>query len=237
MAHFLKSARQSMVSCRRNRPIAQDFLQALHEHQLSLRSLIPHLDPPVPSFKSKTPLSIKLIEDEPAPRFPNPTTALHGSTTKHAMSYIPQHFPVFPSYHTYKWTPQFTVRDKDPRKIRERATEEGRLGEEALRRLMGGGSGDTGIMAKKQVRDVKDLRARRDDLWKETIFAMSQTSEEESRGDLDRPIPGYSELKAGISRDIMLGKGWLGSTVNADRKYWRKSARVGTSSAEHSNGQ
>ena len=94
---------------------------------------------------------------------------------------------------------------------------------------MGGGSGDAAIMARKQVRDAKNLRAKRDDLWKETMSAISQTSEKGFGDGLEAPIPVYPKVEAGMSRHFMLGKGLLSSTVNADRKYWRKGVSVRTS--------
>jgi len=51
-------------------------------------------------------------------------------------SYIPTHLPPFPSRHTYQSTPMFSERPTDPRLIRERATAEARLAEEALRKLL-----------------------------------------------------------------------------------------------------
>ena len=45
--------------------------------------------------------------------------------------------PPLPSAHTYKDTAVFPQRETDTRRIRELATEEGKLGEQALRRLAG----------------------------------------------------------------------------------------------------
>jgi hypothetical protein len=64
---------------------------------------------------------------------------LNGESEKRTKSYIPRQFPSFPSKHTYKSTDVKTERETDPRKIREKATEEARHGEEALRRLVKAG--------------------------------------------------------------------------------------------------
>jgi hypothetical protein len=75
--------------------------------------------------------------EEPDPKvdFPFLGPDLSGTAHRGALSYIPKHFPTFPSRHTYRETDVFTRREIDPRKVREQATEEGRLGEEALRKL------------------------------------------------------------------------------------------------------
>lgn len=53
---------------------------------------------------------------------------------------VEAHHPPFPSRHTYLATPVFTQRPTDPRLIRERATEEARLAEGALRKFLAVGA-------------------------------------------------------------------------------------------------
>ena len=63
---------------------------------------------------------------------------LGGATDKQRRSWIPRHFPSFPPPHTYKQTSiPLSSREMDPRKVREKATEEGVLAERALRKLVG----------------------------------------------------------------------------------------------------
>lgn len=62
--------------------------------------------------------------------------SLSGAEERAQAKHIPPHFPQFPSLHTYRHTPVYPERELDVRKIRERATEDGRHGEEALRKLV-----------------------------------------------------------------------------------------------------
>ncbi|ORX99782.1 hypothetical protein K493DRAFT_108081 [Basidiobolus meristosporus CBS 931.73] len=50
--------------------------------------------------------------------------------------YIPNHMPPFPSTHTFKQTPVFPQRPEDPNKLRELNTEQTRLVEGNLKRLL-----------------------------------------------------------------------------------------------------
>lgn len=57
--------------------------------------------------------------------------------TKRRANFIPSWMPSFPPDHTFMSTPQYPRRVVDPRDLRERIVEEGRLAEMALRRLTG----------------------------------------------------------------------------------------------------
>ena len=221
MAHYLADVRQSMLSCRRTIPIPQDFLQSLHTHQLSLRSLIPHLDPPIPPERSQFSLQSKALqEDEQQPQSLRPI--LNGGLEETAKGYVPKHFPHFPSKHTYKATAEYPDREFDPRKVRERATEEGRLGEEALRRLVSTGSGYL-AHAPEQKEGLKSTRAKRNQMFLETMAAVSEKTSDamEIDGGLDL---GKGKQKEGDKTGFVIGSGRLSSAVNAEKKYWRKPA-------------
>ncbi|GBF64259.1 hypothetical protein TMEN_6948 [Trichophyton mentagrophytes] len=126
-------------------------------------------------------------------------------------SYIPKNFPRFPSKHTYQETPVFaTKRETNPEKIRERATEEGRLGEEALRKLTraareGQGSG-------RAHRD-KSLWGRKnesmDSMFDKTLKALAKSTSASKQAD----------------GSVVLD---LGPIVNSNRVYWRKSSAPAT---------
>lgn len=223
MAHYLADVRQSMLSSRRTGPIPQDFLQALHTHQLSLRSLVPHLDPPVLPSLSQFPLESEFVQDDEQQhlRFLGPI--LNGAPGGHARSYIPKHFPDFPSKHTYKATAEFPDREQDPKKVRERATEEGRLGEEALRRLVGAASNRPAHEAQ-QRQGMKSMRVRRDQLFLETMQAVTAGAPDSQ--DVDS---GYGSFEKGKQKEgevtgAAFGNGRLSSAVNSEKRYWRKPA-------------
>lgn len=222
MAHFLAKVRQSMLSCRRTQAVPHDYLQSLRAHHLTLRCLLPHLDPPVSPSKSMPPVTFK-----PAPRgkemndVPFLGPLLNGISEPLSISYIPRHFPPIPSKHTYKATPKFTDREQDPKTIRERATKEGRLGEEALRRLVGLGSATDSVVTLPLRSRTKDSRRRRDELWKETMAAVTARTGV-GTGDYDiTHDPGDTDSGGSHTRGDV-GKAILGSIVNADRIYWRK---------------
>lgn len=224
MLHFLASVRQSMLSSRRTQPIPQDFLHALDAHHLTLRSLIPHLDPPVPPSKSQ----ISLIA-EPAHNVEDHkhdqliANLLNGPSRGSSTSYIPQHFPALPSRHTYKFEEIFTTRETDPQKVRERATEEGRLGEEALRKLVGVRAESVTIETGQRLSRKPTIREQTRALWKQTMEAVTSDDRENISFQSSQPDLGLMELDVPGSSSKSRPE-YLSSAVNSDRIYWRKGA-------------
>lgn len=224
MAHYLTDVRQSMLSSRRGQAIPQDFLQALHTHQLSLRSLMPHLDPPISPKKSQYPLQNDDHAEDDWPKDLDVLGPLLNDGVSEAMTkFIPKHFPLLPSMHTYQATAEFPVREQDPRRIREQATEEGRLGEEALRKLVGNASAHSATRIVERGKKLSP-RERRNKLWLETMEAVVQA---------DVPMQdsgiGLSLIEEKEQRDVVPMKlalyGNVGSAVNAEKRYWRKPAK------------
>lgn len=139
MTGFLANVRRSMTSARRTEPLPHDWIFALSQGGIRGSSLLePHLDTgEVPS---------QLLQpyfDPPEPGSPPPVNLegllgpeLSGKSEKESKAYIPKHFPPFPSKHTYKSTAVFPKREVDPRRIREKAAEEGIEAEKSLRKLM-----------------------------------------------------------------------------------------------------
>ena len=220
MAHYLAGVRQSMLACRRTQPLPQDFLQALHTHQLSLRSLLPHLDPPVPPSQSQFSLGSAPVETDEQQQLKFLGPLLNGTQEQKVKKFVPKHFPDLPSTHTYKATPEFPQRERDPRKVRERATEEGRLGEEALRRLVGAGSRHSAHVLQ-QRRDNQSLRAKRAQMWMETMQAVEAGAFNEMDID-DGSFTGEGQQKGDAPDSSLSGDSRLSSVVNAEKRYWRK---------------
>ncbi|KAL8805037.1 MAG: hypothetical protein Q9223_005436 [Gallowayella weberi] len=223
MHDFLADVRQSMLSCRRITSIPPDFLQALHTHQLSLRALVAHLDPPVPRRKRRTALSYEPQQEEQHYNHDFLGATLNGGADERSRSYVPRHFPSLPSKHTYQATAEYPSREEDPRKIRERATEEGRLGEEALRRLVSAKSIDRPFAGRVGQRG-KSTRAIRDDMWKETMQAVSSVHMAEQSKIHDIMDTDDSGLGSALLGRPSSDYERLSSAVNADTKYWRKPA-------------
>ena len=208
MSHFLTAARQSMLSARRVQPLPHDFLSALNAHNLTLSSLLPHLNPPVSGAKAQPPLLV-----EPPPQHDKSLELeLIGNMLQEPSSnktYIPAGLPALPSRHTYKAEPVYSRRDIAPKEVRERATEEGRLGEEALRRLVGSQfRAQNHLEATKKDRTTT-VRQRGRELWKQTMAASL-------RGDVPKGADAV-DIEAPTSEfdDYSI-------RVNADSIYWRK---------------
>lgn len=210
-----------MLGSRRVQPTPADFLQSLHTHQLLLMSLLPHLHPPVTADKSLVALLPETTEPEPE----DPQTSdliLDSALNTEARSYIPSHFPPFPSQHTYKATPNLPSVERDPRKVRELAAQDARLGEAALRKLMGARSDMNLSTTAHTGNSVKNLRARRDDVWKEamqTVTPAPSIGLEDS--DSMQGLEGHGGYSAS-NRSAVNSSGYLSTSVNAGKQYWRR---------------
>ena len=222
MAHYLADVRQSMLSCRRTQTIPQDFLQSLHTHQLSLRSLVLHLDPPVSPTRTQFSLQMDTTQQEDDERHLQFLgQLLDPDPHEKGRTYVPQHFPELPSKHTYKATPEYPEHERDPRKVREKATEEGRLGEEALRRLVGAGASNP-AKESGQGGSTQSVRATRNQLWMETMQAVTRATSDGEDFDMEGGT-GKGQQKEGDPPPVSLfGYGHLESAVNAERRYWRQ---------------
>ena len=215
-----------MLASRRIQPIPQDFQAGLASHQLSLRSLLNHLDPPVPPEKCQPSLDVEMTDnaqDDPKQlRLIN--IMLNGPSLKPRLGYVPRNLPALPSQHTYKAESVFNQREHDPKKVRELATEEGRLGEEALRRLVGMASSSQSATQSTQTSNQNSImrtRAHSSEVWRETMEAMTMRQQQNlgSRAGSQGPEGGGLALR-GTPFDLK----HVGPPVNADRVYWRKNA-------------
>ncbi|KAI9823163.1 MAG: hypothetical protein M1832_002606 [Thelocarpon impressellum] len=207
MTHFTASITQSMHSSRRTHPTPQDFDHALHREGLNYSDLTPHLKPSVSPSVALPPLPLPSREEPERPSLSALEPSLSGTFDR---TFVPPHLPRLPGKHTYKSTAEFSEREKDPRRLRERATEEGRLGEEALRRLLAAGSSWTRGFAGKGNAPQNARQKRTEEMWEQTLQAMTETA---GGGvleiDLDDKKRGWADA----------GPGGL---VNAERAFWRK---------------
>ncbi|KAF8539372.1 transcription factor TFIID complex subunit 8 C-term-domain-containing protein [Trichophaea hybrida] len=119
---------------RRTKPTVLDFEEMLRQNHIGLHGLEDELKR-IPSI---TP-SVPLPPPSPPPPSPPDLTKLLGEELGGSQDQryrIYEHLPPFPSRHTYQETPVFSERPTDPRLIREKATAESRLAEQALRKLL-----------------------------------------------------------------------------------------------------
>lgn len=223
MRSLMADMRKSMLSSRRTQATAQDFLQTLHTHQLSLRALLPHLRPPISvrSARVTLPHELPVKDEQYSHQFLGARS--NGALLEKSKPYIPRNFPVLPSKHTYKATAEYPVREEDARKVREQATGEGRLGEEALRRLVSARAVDRPPSVPTG-RRVKSVREKRDEMWKETMQAMSSihaSGKSHMSDSMELDETGQRNDLSDASRSEY---DRVSSAVNADKRYWRKPA-------------
>ena len=226
---FTSHVRQSMLASRRVQPIPQDFELALDKHRLSADELSPYLK----ASHTVEPIPTTLLPSPPPEEdsfksvsFLGPQ--LSGEDDRARSAHIPEHFPQFPSKHTYRHTPVFTERDVDPRRIRERATEDGRYGEEALRKLARAAFqdnqlGSTGRDKKLWGRRVESM----DSMFEKTVKAVAKMSQKNTT------VAGTAapmEIDSGAGPDVEVkpsrGKVSLNvelpPIVNCERDFWRR---------------
>ncbi|USP78492.1 hypothetical protein yc1106_05766 [Curvularia clavata] len=235
MSHFLSQVRKSMSSARRTETVAHDWIYALassglhgsgplEQHfdtgEVPPSLLQPYFAPPVPP-EAPPPDTESLLGPE-----------LSGKADKETRSYIPKHFPAFPSKHTYIATPVFTNREHDPRKIREKATEEGISAEQSLRKLMAAqkaGVQKQNVGKRKRSKRMKESdklwQAAMTDLLDEELQREKDEERRQAQMDLDDE-DGWNtshdapQRQPPADRNVNLEEG---VHVNYDRKYWRKS--------------
>ncbi|OJD34131.1 bromodomain associated protein [Diplodia corticola] len=213
--------RVSMEHARRTTATPSDFARALAHTGYTASDLEPQLALPLPAAIALPPVPDAPPAEEPPPRLEAVLGAeLSGAADKNARAYIPTHLPAFPSKHTWQATPVYSSRETDPRKIRERATQEGILAEQALRKLMAAnrtGSSrrrgkDTGVAGDKR-RSPPASKQMWEDAMREII-----REDEMKRGDVI--MGGMDDEQSGDkTNDFVVDTGLL---VNYDKKYWRK---------------
>ena len=240
MAHFLSHVRQTMLACRRSRTTPEDFLQALHLNNLSLRALLPHLDPPVPASQSQRRLDIDDVEGSESTIFASSSRILFRAQAEEQRApYIPSHMPALPSKHSYRETIELPTRERDSRKIRERATEEGRIGEEALRRLLGGKKERSYPFSPRNetapMSESMRLKTERQQLWQEAMQLKSFDDDDDDDDDAAAHNGGGNIINIDFEdRRVNDGSGngtsearHLSTGVNYEKRYWRTPAPQG----------
>lgn len=229
---FTSHVRQSMLASRRVQPIPHDFELALSRHRISPDDLSPYLKG---SRAARTTSFPATLLPSPPPEEDDFTSVaflgsqLSGEDDRARSAYIPQHFPQFPSKHTYRYTSVFTERDADPRRIRERATEDGRHGEEALRKLARAAFQDnqmrsTGREKRLWGRKMESM----DSMFEKTVKAVAKKSPK-SAG-----LAGAAasmEIDSGAGPDVdmkpsrsktSLSVVELPPVINCERDFWRR---------------
>ena len=202
-----------MLAARRTVPIAPDFQSVARalDKQIPIDQIGPYqtqpainpallpTPPPENIFHNHVVLSGAVLGPE-----------LDGEAQRKKEKFIPSSLPTLPSTHTYKATPVFPGRETDPRRIRELATEEGKLGEQALRNLAGAMKLENKVQSEPTLKEpasvfqIPNTRQRRKpETSEEALF------EETMRELLARESP--EDQKAFEVRPV----------VSAEKKFWR----------------
>ena len=215
---------------RRTRPTVQDFEEMLARNHISLGALEDERER-VPS----TAPSFPLPPPSPPPPPPPDLSELLGPEldgSQDPRCRIHDNLPPFPSRHTYQSTPVMPDRPDDPRLIREMATAEARLAEQALRKLL------AVTATKKETvynidQRVSKKRKEREDEWSKAFDGLSQDSfgkraptaringngGVESMGSImDDPVP----VNGGKKPDE---EAYLEVVVNSDTQFWRQGGK------------
>ncbi|PYH91031.1 hypothetical protein BO71DRAFT_333132 [Aspergillus ellipticus CBS 707.79] len=236
LLRFASYVRQSMLSSRRIQPIPQDFELALKRQLVPLDDLLPHVKrhpniEPIPTLLPSPPPEEDSFKSLPS-------LGLSGEEDRVRTAHIPKHFPEFPSKHTYRHTPVFTEREQDPRKIRERATEDGRHGEEALRKLARAAfkdnqSGSSGRDKKQWGRRAETM----DSMFEKTVKGLAKKTPKAAPGaagamEIDSGAGANTDVKASRSKLSLSIE--LPPIVNCERDYWRRPPMSGSRRPEES---
>jgi len=185
-----------MLAARRTTPTAPDFDTAIEA------LAIPRPDDQLEPYETKPPINPPLLPTPPPEdefhnivelpsAFLGPELDGQGALNKFAFN--TGGLPELPSAHTFKHTPVYPHREADTRKIRELATQEGKLGEQALRKLAGAVKLDTAHSLDSETLRRKSMaRPRR--RWKNTVNISEEAVFEETLRDLLAKEPEGFEL-------------------------------------------
>ncbi|KAI9889218.1 MAG: hypothetical protein M1814_005667 [Vezdaea aestivalis] len=223
----------SMRRCRRTEPTAWDFEQALSLADLSTAKL-QH------EFELRIPPSLALPKIPPPPPAPPALdlklpflNATDESAQQPRQQFSLPFCPALPSQHTYKSTSSYSIRETNPQTLREKAAEQGRLGEEAIRALVVAGNSKPAAESGAQ---RKPLREREREKSYEALLNKAKS------GDVEKEVLGASELEIDYGSDgeetgmcsqyaadvPAHSAAAIGAVVNSDSRYMRKPKRAGT---------
>nr|POE56255.1 transcription initiation factor tfiid subunit 8 [Quercus suber] len=221
MLKFLEYAKTSMHVSRRSKATAVDFALALSlmPNTATASRVQPQLALKLPDGVACPSIPQPNQELSPAPDFSHLLSALAPSDQK---DYIPKHFPLLPPRHAWMETPVFLEREIDSRKMREKATQEGMLAEQALRKLAA--AAKAGAMKAERNRTSMLRGPGRSSNTKR------QAKKEEIFTDLLKDI-GASEEAEDAEKNVDVAMGSVevdvgmpeGVVVNYDMGHWRRS--------------
>ncbi|KAK5168064.1 uncharacterized protein LTR77_006632 [Saxophila tyrrhenica] len=242
MLNFLHDVRASMATSRRSKGTALDFASALaHTPNTSSASLL------APQLRFMVPESISFPSiPEPGPPPPPPqdfSSLLAPLVETQAPNYIPRHFPNLPPQHAWRHTDVYPERERDARKMREKATEEGIMAEQALRKLAAAAKAGAAKAEKRRlntlsgpgrrVRDAgrngKDRRRTQrespadEDMFGDMMKELGGGVDQDETQAMELGLDGTNDLKE-QGLDVGMPEGLV---INSDMAGWRRGGRKG----------
>lgn len=223
---FLETVGMSMLASRRNVPIPQDFVLALAQLGISPAQLEEQLRLKIPNDIS-APEILPPAPDEPTPvdlRSMLGTALCESMQSTHPQ--IPSHFPPLPSKHTWKDTQYIAAREKDPRKIRELAIQEGILAEQALRKLAAAANKPRSMSQRTASTTEKNKQA----IWQDALAAIvgDETRDTQQSNDMDISMTDGADDQMGKHKEAPKQADRTAMVINYDRAHWRKGASFGS---------
>ncbi|KAI0146236.1 hypothetical protein GGR57DRAFT_479260 [Xylariaceae sp. FL1272] len=169
---FINDIKQVANGSRRLNPTAADFDKVLRNYNIPISSLKPHLKNPVRKDKLEPTFYDPIAEDTTNLALPPIVLGdeLDGKHEKEERTWIPAHFPSFPSKHAYRWTPAPPKEQNTPEK-RAKAQADARKGEMALRRIDRAAK----ITRQKELKEVAQrgrFSKKRHDAWEDLMRSL-----------------------------------------------------------------
>lgn len=229
MLQFTSYIQTSMATARRTRPTATDFTSALAlmPNTRTASQLAPQfkMSKSIPDRVAAPSIPMPDPEPSPAPDF----SALLPTLVSEPPTYIPTHFPKLPPSHAWKQTAVFPQREKDARRMRERATEEGLLAEQSLRKLAAAAKAGA-IKAERRKENTLSGEGKKmaggrgpavHGVSGEDMFAQMLQDAGGEAGDEEAMeiVAGHEEEKHGDGVDVGMPEGVV---VNWDMHGWRR---------------
>ncbi|KAI5805809.1 transcription factor TFIID complex subunit 8 C-term-domain-containing protein [Geopyxis carbonaria] len=224
--HMLRTIGLFTHAHHRSRPTVIDFEEMCSRSHISLSSLEAELKRTRAEGESAYPLQ----PPSPPPPPDLDLTSLLGPQLDGSgdlRCQIYDHLPPFPSRHTYQATPVFAERPTEPRAIREKATAEARLAEQALRTLLAVSANKKQITTENDNRVGWLSRKERETIWESTLDELSYGRQSKVNGNFPSGnLLSLGEIMDGGGNSSIVDKkeedSFLEVIVNSDSQFWRK---------------
>ena len=208
-----------MLACRRIQPLFVDFEWAFsrtkvpekwREGELPFEELAHDLK--IPFRPNSPPLLPTPPPDDHTPPSLDTLNMQRNGPPDRKKGLVPTSFPALPAEHAYRQSAVYPTREDDPRRIRELATEEGRMGEQALRRLAGATKMEAKVNLQEEARKIEKAL----DWGGKKPPSAESMFEKTMESIMMNEVEGRSKGE-GRQEEVRFE---LGPIVNWERKFW-----------------